>query len=179
MSTHNIPFSIQTRKSPLNIPNLQLWDFSNGLKNGFETAVVNEPSVFEPLKFYCINPSHKWNAAYSTLFAFNLEISYCSCTRSAQPGPNRSLGPLRSDSVIRLVSVIFGKCTTLLVTKCWPMKTRLPCGDQWKAEKLGAFWRRPKTRCFIKSDRPGLIIKHSIYFRLNANIDGSISLDWL
>ena len=23
-----------------------------GLKNEFETAVVNEPSVFEPLKFY-------------------------------------------------------------------------------------------------------------------------------
>ena len=28
--------------------------FSLGLKNEFETAVVNEPSVFEPLKFYCI-----------------------------------------------------------------------------------------------------------------------------
>ena len=27
--------------------------FSKGLKNEFETAVVNEPSVFEPLKFYC------------------------------------------------------------------------------------------------------------------------------
>ena len=24
-----------------------------GLKNAFETAVVNEPSVLEPLKFYC------------------------------------------------------------------------------------------------------------------------------
>ena len=28
--------------------------FSKGLKNEFETAVVNEQSVFEPLKFYCI-----------------------------------------------------------------------------------------------------------------------------
>ena len=27
--------------------------FSNGLKIEFETAVVNESSVFEPLKFYC------------------------------------------------------------------------------------------------------------------------------
>ena len=27
---------------------------ANGLKNEFETAVVNEPSVFEPQKFYCI-----------------------------------------------------------------------------------------------------------------------------
>ena len=29
---------------------------SEGPKNEFETAVVNEPSVFESLKFYCINP---------------------------------------------------------------------------------------------------------------------------
>ena len=28
--------------------------FSKGLKNEFEIAVVNETSVFEPLKFYCI-----------------------------------------------------------------------------------------------------------------------------
>ena len=28
--------------------------FSSGLKNEFETAMVNEPSVFEPLKFYCM-----------------------------------------------------------------------------------------------------------------------------
>ena len=27
---------------------------SKGPKNEFETAVVNEPSVFEPLKFHCI-----------------------------------------------------------------------------------------------------------------------------
>ena len=27
--------------------------FSKGLKNKFETAVVNEPSDFEPLKVYC------------------------------------------------------------------------------------------------------------------------------
>ena len=27
---------------------------SKGPKNEFESAVVNEPSVFEPLKFYCI-----------------------------------------------------------------------------------------------------------------------------
>ena len=28
---------------------------SKGLINEFETAVVNEPSVFEPLKFYCMH----------------------------------------------------------------------------------------------------------------------------
>ena len=31
--------------------------FSKGLKNGFETAMVNEASVFEPSKFYCITYS--------------------------------------------------------------------------------------------------------------------------
>ena len=36
------------------MPNLQLWDFPLGLKNEFEIAIVYEPSVFEPLKFYCI-----------------------------------------------------------------------------------------------------------------------------
>ena len=41
--------------------------------------------------------------------------------------------------VIKLVSILFGKCTTLVIMKCWPMVTGLPCGDQWKAEKLGAF----------------------------------------
>ena len=30
------------------------WIFPKGLKNELETAVVNEPSVFEPLQFYCI-----------------------------------------------------------------------------------------------------------------------------
>ena len=34
--------------------------FSKGLKNEFETAVVNEPSVFEPLKFYCISCFQKY-----------------------------------------------------------------------------------------------------------------------
>ena len=48
-------FTIQKKEiSPLIIQNLPLWEFSEGLKNEFETAVVDEPSVFEPLKFYCI-----------------------------------------------------------------------------------------------------------------------------
>ena len=46
VSTHNIPFSKLSQNCSYGI-------FSKGLKNEFETAVVNEPSVFEPLKFYC------------------------------------------------------------------------------------------------------------------------------
>ena len=53
MSAHNIPFLNMKKKIIQIIPNLQLWDFSKGPKNEFETAVVNEPSVFEPLKFFC------------------------------------------------------------------------------------------------------------------------------
>ena len=44
------------KKHNLNYPkSAAIGFFSKGLKNEFETAVVNEPSVFEPLKFYCIN----------------------------------------------------------------------------------------------------------------------------
>ena len=48
--------SPQCKKEKLSliILSLPLWDFFKGLKNEFETAVVDEPSVFEPLKFCCI-----------------------------------------------------------------------------------------------------------------------------
>ena len=38
-------------KFTLNYPAMGF--FLKGLQNEFEIAVVNEPSVFEPLKFYC------------------------------------------------------------------------------------------------------------------------------
>ena len=42
------------QKNTLNYPkSAAMGFFSKGLKNEFETAVVNETSVFEPLKFYC------------------------------------------------------------------------------------------------------------------------------
>ena len=42
------------KKLALNFPKSAATVFvSKGLKKEFETAVVNEPSVFEPLKFYC------------------------------------------------------------------------------------------------------------------------------
>ena len=47
--THNIPFSIY-KKNQLKA----IGFFSKGLKDKFERVVVNEPSVFEPLKFYCM-----------------------------------------------------------------------------------------------------------------------------
>ena len=37
--------------------------------------------------------------------------------KTEQPGPIRRLGPLRSDSVIKLGKILFGKCTTRVVTK--------------------------------------------------------------
>ena len=51
MSTHNIRFLIS--KITLNYPKSAASDFFQRLKNEFEAAEVNEPSVFEPLKFYC------------------------------------------------------------------------------------------------------------------------------
>ena len=45
--------------------------FSKGLKNDFETAMVNKPAVFEPLKFYCM-----WwlEQEYKFVFFFMLYI---------------------------------------------------------------------------------------------------------
>ena len=43
------------KKVTLNYPKSAAMGFcSKELENEFETAVANEPSVFEPLKFYCI-----------------------------------------------------------------------------------------------------------------------------
>ena len=43
------------KKTTLNYPKYAAMDFcSEGLKNEFKTTMVNEPSVFEPLKLYCI-----------------------------------------------------------------------------------------------------------------------------
>ena len=48
------PKFLRGHKKPLNYPkSAAVGFFSKGLKNEFETAVVNGP-VFEPLKFYCI-----------------------------------------------------------------------------------------------------------------------------
>ena len=50
--TQNSIFNIK-KKATLNYPKSAAMGFcSKGLKNEFETAVANEPSVFEPLKFY-------------------------------------------------------------------------------------------------------------------------------
>ena len=59
MSTHNIHFHDKIRKMLeiyLNIFFIfycAIGRISQGLKNEFELAMVNEPSVFESLKFCC------------------------------------------------------------------------------------------------------------------------------
>ena len=52
MRTRNIPFSLYKRNR-LNYHKSTTSGFFKGLKDEFETVVVNEPSVFELLKFYC------------------------------------------------------------------------------------------------------------------------------
>ena len=56
MSTHNTQHTIFNikKKIIMNYPKFAaIRYFSKKLKNEFETAVVNEPSVFEPLNVYC------------------------------------------------------------------------------------------------------------------------------
>ena len=51
--TQYIIFDI--KKFLLNYPKYAAMGFSKGLRNVFETGLVNEPSVFEPLKVYCMD----------------------------------------------------------------------------------------------------------------------------
>ena len=54
MKTHNIPFSIFLKENHTILSKLCRYFFLGTQEREFETAVVNEPSVFEPSKFYCI-----------------------------------------------------------------------------------------------------------------------------
>ena len=55
MSTHNTPFLNIKKENHPKLFQICIYKIcSKGLKKEFETAVVNEPSVFELLKFYCI-----------------------------------------------------------------------------------------------------------------------------
>ena len=45
MSTHNIPFQDKEEKSALIIQNLPLWDFSKGIENELEAAVVYRRAI--------------------------------------------------------------------------------------------------------------------------------------
>ena len=57
--THNIPLPNLNKLLTQNYPEYKnvcsLGFFCWGLKNEFEIAVVNEPSVFAPPNFYCYN----------------------------------------------------------------------------------------------------------------------------
>ena len=56
MSTHNIIFSIYKKENhPKLSQTCSYGIFSRRLKNEFQIAVVNQPSVFKPLKVYCLN----------------------------------------------------------------------------------------------------------------------------
>ena len=82
MSTHNVPFSIHKKNHPklTQICSYMYAIFSEGHKNEFETAVVNEPSVFEPLKVYSITLtilSEISCESDSLLFAKSLRHNIC------------------------------------------------------------------------------------------------------
>ena len=71
MITHNILFEYKNENYPKLSQICSNAIFPKGLKNEFETAVVIEPSMFEPLKVYCIADFHTWPQGYKTFFIFN------------------------------------------------------------------------------------------------------------
>ena len=53
MSTHNIHFQYKKENHYKLFQICTYGIFSKGLENEFKKVVVNEQSVFKPLKFYC------------------------------------------------------------------------------------------------------------------------------
>ena len=76
MNTHNIPFQYKKKKKKItiNYPKSAVMGFCSKRlkKNEFETAVVNEPLVFVPLKFYCISRFEIFRRRFS-LFRCNVK----------------------------------------------------------------------------------------------------------
>ena len=68
-------FNMKKKKITLNYPkSAPMGFFSKGLKHGFETAVVNEPSVFEPLNVYCTQVHILWNGGLAHLRIGNYSL---------------------------------------------------------------------------------------------------------
>ena len=68
--TQYIIFNIKTKVTLKYPKSAAMGFFSKGLKNEFETAVVNEPSVFEPLKVYCNSVKVQKRCGRMLLFMF-------------------------------------------------------------------------------------------------------------
>ena len=84
MSTHSIHLQDKRKKISLNYPYIVFGGNPYGLKNVFDTSMVNEPSVFEQLKFYCISKRPSFATFYNEItviqfwrFCFAREMFTC------------------------------------------------------------------------------------------------------
>ena len=107
------------KKNTLNYPkSAAMGFFSKGLKNEFETDVVNEPSVFEPFKFHCIpndsNISINCSATdYSSSETSSKKSSIYFCDEEFDQFMLRIQHSIKKDKtvtirIVRCYSVVFG-----------------------------------------------------------------------
>ena len=80
MSTHNIQFLDKIRKYPCTFVFMTYRKNFVGTKNVFELAMVNEPSVFELLRFKCNCQVIIW--AFFSSFSSLRKCTYCNRTFS-------------------------------------------------------------------------------------------------
>ena len=65
------------KKITLNYPKSAALGFcAKGHKNEFKTAIINEPSVFEPLKFYCTWKSRNFCYIHSMEMLSPFRVKY-------------------------------------------------------------------------------------------------------
>ena len=117
MSTHNIQFHDKTRKQSLNICFLELWK-AMGLKNEFELAKVNEPSVFESSRFYRI-----WSQCHDLQCSRYERIKINTlCNFSTNIKQHMLWVPIRRDPTTKFMFLWINK-TSIFLVKIWLIYT--------------------------------------------------------
>ena len=93
---------------------------SLGLKDEFEIAVVKEPSVFEPLKFYCMAFNLIF-VRYSESYSFYLQLKSRLIDRRGYEGPHSKNMQILSDIVSKLEDIYNGDDDVTRL-QIWPLR---------------------------------------------------------
>ena len=114
------------KKITLNYPKSAAMSFcAKGLKNGFETAVVNEPSLFEPLKFYCTYVSSIFQRTLTLLrnckvagwtlhwFTDNNALLYCGMGKQGHCFYSSFVYPLYFRFIVRMLKFVLVLSATI------------------------------------------------------------------
>ena len=106
-------FAREKKKMPLNYPYIVFGGNPCGLKNVFDSIMVNEPSGFEPLKCYCSMSFSVRKRIFCHVLTVKTQISLCVRTVWSEPSLSVWRGFHPWFSKIRPVNSLIRLC------ECW------------------------------------------------------------